>query len=67
MLQQRYGHFDFSRMINSMAGLVKTLPTKKLFMLCQSITENILKAKNAQEIGAILFLASVVRRKHPRR
>jgi hypothetical protein len=58
MLQERYGHFEFSGMVNAMAGLVKTLPTQKSFMLCQSITENILKAKNAQEIGAILFLAS---------
>jgi hypothetical protein len=48
MLQERYGHCDFSRMVNSMAGLVKTLPTEKSFMLCQSTTENILKAKNAQ-------------------
>jgi hypothetical protein len=58
MLQERYGQFEFSGMVNAMAGLVKTLPSDKSFMLCQSITENILKAKNAQEIGAILLLAS---------
>jgi hypothetical protein len=58
MLQERYGQFEFSGMVNAMAGLVKTLPTEKAFTLCQSITENILKAKNAQEVGAILLLAS---------
>jgi hypothetical protein len=57
MLQDRYGQFDFPRMINAISEITKSMSIDKAFTLCQSITDNILRVKNAQEMGAILLLA----------
>jgi hypothetical protein len=44
-------------MINAISEITKSMSSDKAFTLCQSITDNTLRVKNAQEMGAILLLA----------